>query len=259
MKREVKVLVAISGTVILLVLIGLQFLRKEPRSTLNQSSDEQSTSVSPAQPFGELGLPFDPKDLGNKDRLFSPFGVVRHSRDTANVGHGGIDFPLSAGDPIYAVADGAILKKQPADGGNGSDMLLTIAPGSSEGEAWIFKYEHIDLAQGIDIGTRVTKGQRIATSTISPEGNNHLELSYVFNNHSYFRNHTCWVDYLEPIAKQKLEATFNELASQSTFKELWQTAKEEEKYSYRGLLDTGKYPKGPQLCYPPGTDARVAL
>lgn len=193
--------------------------------------------------------------MSQGEELLSPFGVIRHSRDSS-IGHSGIDFPLKRGGAIYAAADGSIIKHQVEDPGGGKTVDILIRPGARSGEGWVFKYEHINLYPGLEVGSQVTRSQKIGVNGFEKRGNNHLGLEYHFNNFSFSRDPACFVDYLEPEAKLELENAFNAIKNTPTFIASWRTANEEGRYQYRDLLDAAKYPNGPQLCYPPGTDAR---
>ena len=86
--------------------------------------------------------------------------------------------------------------------------------------------------------------------------NNHLQLTYLFNDYQYYQDHRCWVEYLVKDDARALERFFMELSETESFRESWRVASEEGNYQYRGLLDEGLYPDGLQLCYSPGTDVR---
>ena len=96
-----------------------------------------------------------------------------------------------------------------------------------------------------------------AWKVASGESNNHLQLTYVFNEEGFTRDHTCWVDQLDDEASSAIEAWFTQFKTSEDLLSGWSTAIDEGYYSLRGLLDEEEYPGGPQLCYEPGTDARV--
>jgi len=190
--------------------------------------------------------------------FISPFGPIRHSRDSGH-GHGGIDIPLDTGDPIFAVAGGVIITNDFAEDNRGGNIVdLLIEPGYREGEGWMFKYEHIILESGLDVGSEVKRGQLIGKTAMT-SGNNHLQLSYFFNDFKFDKNKICWVDQLEPADKNILEEKFNEIRNSQEFIELWENVNEEGYYSNRGLLDKENFPDGPQLCYPLGIDVRIPV
>ncbi len=135
--------------------------------------------------------------------------------------------------------------------------MLLISEGLREGEGWIFIYEHIKLEPGITIGSEVEKGQAIARNQLV-RSNNHLQLSYFFNDFKFSRNHTCWVDQLDLASEETLSTTFdNKIRIHTNFLTGWLNAIDEGKSSLKGLLDEDRYPDGAQLCYPQGTDVRV--
>ena len=205
-----------------------------------------------------LALPIVVNDIDTINGLLSPYGIIRKSGD-GGIGHGGIDFPLVNGSPIYAVAEGTIIKNYVEDVGGGKTVDVLIVPGEFQGEGWIFKYDHMALEAGLAVGSNVQKGQKIGTNAFEQRGNNHIGLEYHVNNFSIARTKICWVDLLEPTARQQLEDKFNQIKKTQTFLESWQTANAESYYQYKGLLNKTKYPDGPQLCYPLGTDTRVPL
>ncbi|QQG39661.1 MAG: peptidoglycan DD-metalloendopeptidase family protein [Candidatus Aenigmatarchaeota archaeon] len=200
-----------------------------------------------------LALPFDVEDL-HAGEMISPFGVIRGSKD-GGIGHGGIDFTIHKGDPIYAVADGEIIYNEKEDGQGGTVVDILIAP-VADGEGWIFKYEHIELLGELDVGSSVKKGEKIGESAIM-FGNNHLGLEYAFNDYAFYKDAACWVSLVEPGAQRALEDKFEELRADPAFVKLWETSESEGYYEYKGLLDEAEYPNGPRLCYELGTDARV--
>ena len=237
--------------------------------TPNQNHQNQDYEVQTRQPRdpwkdplppvpANLALPFTPKDIRKTDGLISPYGLVRHSRDTG-VGHGGIDFPLEFGSSIYAVVDGTIIKNEKEDNGGGNTVDVLILPNKFLGEGWIFKYEHITLEPELMIENRVQKGQKIGINALKQGDNNHIGLEYHIKNFTIARTKICWVDLLEPTVRQQLEDEFNQTKKTQAFLESWQTANEEGYYQYKGLLDKTKYPDGPQLCYILGTDARISV
>lgn len=208
-----------------------------------------------------LALPIAAKDINVIDGLLSPYGIVRHSRD-GGIGHGGIDFPLGGDSPIYAVANGTIIKnslEESETSGAGRTVDVLIVPGVMQGEGWIFKYDHINLDPGLAVGSSVQKSQKIGTNAFKQRGNNHIGLEYHIRNFTIARQKICWVDRLESSARQELENEFNQIKNIAAFIQSWQTANEEGYYQYKGLLDRTRYPDGPQLCYSLGLDARVPM
>ncbi len=205
-----------------------------------------------------LALPFRLNDMSKStEGLISPFGIVRHSRDQAQYGHGGVDIPLPNGAPLYAVADGLIKSYEMKDGEGGYYLGLLVADGVRQGEGWRFLYEHVYLVPGLKVGSRVKKGDSIATNALPTNRNSHVGLEYLFNNYRYVKNHACWSNFLQENDRKALVEKFNQLTVTQKFIDQWLNAAEEGKYQMRELLNKSKFPSGPQLCYPPGTDARV--
>lgn len=229
---------------------------EEPLPTPTQ----QGVSHDDAAPVPTgLTLPFDASASRQERDFISPFGVVRKSNDLPEFGHGGIDVPMANGAPIFAVGDGVIRDVEPSvDSRPGSvvELLLTDDPDAKLG--WIFLYEHIDLEPGLEVGAVVKRGQQIGSNAMATgESNNHLQLTYVFTEEGFTRDHTCWVDQLDDEASSAIDAWFGQYTASEAFLSGWNTAIGEGYYTLRGLLDTDVYPDGPQLCYEPGTDARV--
>ena len=218
------------------------------------------TGINPDVPVVDLALPINPADLTWQNGGFiSPFGLVRKSQDRVAVGHGGIDLPLSFGAAIYAVVDATVLSVTPSGDNRASDVvMLLLQPGVRAGEAWIFLYEHISLEPGIADGDTVVRGQLMARNAM-PTGvsNNHFELAYAFNDYSFYRQKTCWVEQLETGARATFVEQFEgTIRVAPIFLQGWGTATGEGMYPYRALLDPDLYPDGPQLCYGAGTDVR---
>lgn len=221
-----------------------------------QFRDSWRDPVPPAPT--NLALPITVGDVDTIQGLLSPYGIIRKSGD-GGIGHGGIDFPLVPRSSIYAVANGTIIKNNVEDGGGGKTVDVLIVPGKFQGEGWIFKYDHLALESGLAVGSTVQKGQKIGINAFEQRGNNHIGLEYHVENFTIARTKICWVDLLESMAQRQLEDEFNKIKNTQTFLESWQTANAENYYQYKGLLDKTKYPDGPQLCYPLGTDARVPM
>ena len=231
----------------------------EFRPTVSPTSalDDDHSQVKPSAPPDNLSLPFGTEDVGGGNEFISPFGIIRHSRDAGH-GHSGIDIPLNANAPIYAVADGAILSAaMSSDGAEGSDVKLLLS--GSRGEGWGFLYEHVALEPGITVGIAVTKGQLIARNGLTTDRrNNHFQLSYMFNEYTFYRDHRCWVDHLDPSSRKLLLDYFNSPETVAKLSGQWKTASEEGMNAYKELLNIERFPEGPQLCYLLGLDARVS-
>ena len=218
--------------------------------------DDHSSQVESSDHPSDLSLPFNIENVGGSNEFISPFGIIRHSRDKGH-GHGGIDIPLNENAPVYAVADVTILSSEKSsDGVGGFDIKLLIS--GSGGEGWGFLYEHVMLVSGITVGSKVTKGQLIARNGLTTDRrNNHLQLSYMFNDYTFFRDQRCWVNYLDPISRKSLLAYFDSIKTTEKFIAQWETASEGGTKAYKKLLNKERYPEGPQLCYPLGLDVRV--
>ena len=226
-----------------------------PPRAATRTDGEPETGSPPAG----LALPFRADDVDGGGGFFSPFGVVRRSQDRAEFGHSGIDIPLRHGAGVRAVADGLIVAVAPSlDGRPGSTVTLLIEEGGRPGEGWAFLYEHVTLAGERAVGSRVHRGEVIAHTPLHPlEANNHLQLTYLFNDYRYYRSHTCWAAQLAPDARAALQERFDSVRAGDGFISGWNTVEEEGAFAYRGLLDRSRFPDGPLLCYPPGTDVRT--
>ena len=192
--------------------------------------------------------------------IVNPFGVVRSSRDLAELGHSGIDLVSAQGTAIHAVGDGLIISVDAAtDGFPGDAVRLLLSTGAPEGEGWVFLYEHISLLVGLDVGSTVTRGEQIATNPLEIGRSNHLELAWVFNNFLFHRDQRCWVVHLERAERTALENRFNDvLRVHPDFVGVWsQVDFNEGMLPFKELLNIATYPDGPQICYPKGTDVRV--
>ena len=215
---------------------------------------EGHSRIETSAPAGDLALPFRVEDLAGG--FISPFGIIRHARDAGH-GHGGIDVSLKARAPVYAVADGTILSaERSSDGAGGFDVKLLIS--GSDGEGWGFLYEHVVLEPGLAVGSRVSKSQFIARNGLTTNRrNNHLQLSYMFNDYAFFRDQTCWVDHLDPSSQTSLLDYFGSAEIKERVITQWGTAIEEGMKAYTELLNEERFPEGPRLCYPMGLDVRV--
>ena len=228
----------------------------QPTVSATPQPDDRKASVEPQDPPRDLVLPFRTEDVGGSNEFISPFGIIRHSRDSGH-GHGGIDIPLNRNAPVYAVTDGAILSaEESSDGAGGFDVKLLIL--GSGGEGWGFLYEHIELEPDIYVGDTVTKGQLIGRNgLITDRRNTHLQLTYLFNDYKFYRDQRCWVDHLDPSSKSTLLNYFDSIKATEKFIAQWQNASEEGMKALSELLDQERFPDGPQLCYPLGLDVRL--
>jgi hypothetical protein len=216
------------------------------------TGSETSTKTSENTPPSGLALPFDQSDLNLTTAVINPFGPVRFSMDN-NIGHGGIDIPLSYNAPIYAVSIGIIVEVlEGSEGGGGKDIKLLIGATERADEGWIFIYEHVVLASGIELNSSLAKGQLVGTVPASLP-TNHMQLTYWKN--TYNTNSLCWIAQLE---SSDFEDYFLEtIRNTANFISSWNDIIQEGYYPFRAFLDTSNYPDGAQLCYPMGTDVRL--
>ena len=214
---------------------------------------DQPSSTSPSN----LALPVALSGI-NLRGVINPFGVVRSSLDRQSVGHPGIDIPSNTGASLFAVADGVIVSAAAMnDGLPGSAVRLLIAEGATPGTGWAFLYEHVTLAAGLGVDSRVTRGQLLATNAQDPAFTNHLELSWVFNDYTFAGSQTCWVPQLGAGAQASFTHTFDhELRTDQRFIDAWMSVTREGRLPFRELLNIERFPAGARPCYAPGTDVR---
>ncbi len=215
----------------------------------------KETSDTTKPPAG-LYLPFNISDINEQQGVVNPLGVVRFSQDQPEYGHSGIDIPLNQGAPITAVSSGTIVAiKSSGDQWGGQDIVQLLTP-TSPGEGWAYLYEHVIPSPSLKVGDEVKTGDIIATKAAPPSFTAHFQLSYVFNNYEFNQGMECWVELLKPTSKEQLLTWWEKYSSTTTFTESWRLNTEESKAPFRNLLDKNKFPEGPKLCYPPGTDVR---
>ncbi len=213
------------------------------------------TTQGTPPPNPTFALPFAIEDIDLIQKLLNPFGPIRHSRDTG-IGHGGIDMPLQTGAAFFAVEDGVIVEVLPGSGGRpGNDVKLLIGAEEPAQAGWIFEYEHIALEPGFGENSLLTRGQLFARTPDPPVTSYHLQLSYWEN--TFTSNSRCWVDFL---VDSTFARHFNEaIRTDSMFVSSWEDAEAEGQHQFRAFLDPKRYPEGPQLCYPIGTDVRIPV
>ena len=217
-----------------------------------------ATGSSRVVPQG-LALPVNLADITVARQTLTPFGLYRHSKDREGLGHGGIDLPMVASAPFYAMAAGTIVSDTPSvDFRPGRVIVMRITSGDRAGEGWVLIYEHITLAPGLRVGSDLRRGQLLGNNAMDPGvSNNHVELAYAFNNLEFWRLKTCWPDQLADADRTFLSVRFNDtIRTNEAFIASWRTAADEGFYPYRALLDAARFPEGAQLCYPVGTDVR---
>jgi murein DD-endopeptidase MepM/ murein hydrolase activator NlpD len=203
-----------------------------------------------------LSIPFDINDINPLEGEVNPLGIVRFSKDQSDVGHPGIDIPLKQGSSVYAVDDGrVVLIDSASDPWNGMKVFQLLKE-TGKGTGWAYNYEHIKLAEGVEVGSELKKGDLVGTKA-APDGfTAHFQLSKVFNDFKYTSDAQCWPDFLISDEKTRLDSWWEEYSSTQHLINSWDTTFEEDKYPFRGLLDVSRYPSGPQLCYSLGTDVR---
>ncbi len=213
---------------------------------------------NPSRPPANLTMPVPIVKISSSP--IDPFGVIRWSLDTGG-GHPGIDLSISSGDPIYAVADGVIVnlsapqEQNPGGGGilPGYKITLYIGSDPDAKSGWVFFYESVELEPGIGLNSRVKRGQVIGRNAGM---GHHLELAYAFDGFSTRESRVCWADQLEASEKAAFFDRFNSIRASNAFINYWQNNQRNGQFPFQGLLDTGRYPAGAQLCYPLGTDVR---
>ncbi len=209
-----------------------------------------------------FALPVNLDDVTVVRQTLTPFGLYRHSKDREGLGHGGIDLPMVASAPFYAMAAGTIVSDTPSvDFRPGRVIVMRITSGDRAGEGWVLIYEHITLAPDLRVGSELRRGQLLGYNAMDPGvSNNHVELAYAFNNLEFWRLKSCWPDQLADADRTSLSDQFNNtIRTSAAFIASWRTAVSEGFFPYRALLDTARFPDGAQLCYPVGTDAREPL
>ena len=108
------------------------------------------------------------------------------------------------------------------------------------------------------MGSTVTKGQLIGRNGLTTNcRNSHLQLTSMFNDYKFYRDQRCWVDHLESSSQNDLLDYFDSIKIQEKFIAQWQGSNEEGMKAVSELLNTGRFPEGPKLCYPLGLDVRV--
>jgi len=85
----------------------------------------------------------------------------------------------------------------------------------------------------------------------------HIDLRYYSDGFSgYSGEFVCWVDNLESGDRAELQSAWDSAKVTDEFIQGWSTLVMEGNYIFKGFLDSEKFPDGPQMCYPIGTDVR---
>jgi hypothetical protein len=218
---------------------------------------EKDKNLEESNPIpSDISMPFRIEDIHPSRGDVNPLGVVRFAKDQGNIGHNGIDIPLNQDAPIYAVADGRVVRIVSAGDPWGGMGLYQILRDDGNGEGYAFIYEHIEIAEGVEVGTELKRGDIVGTK-IAPAGFTlHLQYSKVFNNFEYTDKMECWPEFLSNGEKAILDSWWEDYRKSDRLISAWDSVFEEGAYPFRGLLDESKYPEGPQFCYPFGTDVR---
>lgn len=256
----------IVGTIIAVVILGSFFLKSNEADLFSSDTEkadlqeeifkfQNETEESPGIVF-EFSLPFKIEDIDFFNGEINPVGVVRFGKDQPDIGHSGIDVPLNQYSEIFAVDDGEVVQIKTAGDPWGGMGITQLLEKTAEGEGWGFIYEHLIPKEGLRVGDMVKKGEVIGTKAAPAGFTAHFQMSKLFNNFEYTNDTQCWPDYLESEQSNALSSWWNEYRESRHLRDSWNTTFEEGKYAFRGLLDTLKYPDGPQLCYPLGTDVR---
>ena len=221
-----------------------------PQKNVVEESDSAPESALPAP--NDLVLPLLVDDIDIEENIFSPFGLVRSSAD-GELGHNGIDIPISFDDIVVAVADGKIIENTVAtDGGGGYVVRLLVQDGDQEGEGWVFRYDNVELTNGIDVGSTVKKATLLGRSRTANRST-HFGLEYMYDNYTESTDHRCWIQNLRQQDRDTINIEFEILRVRNHFKTGWEKETIESMYPYRKIITTAELP---QLCYPRGTDYR---
>jgi len=256
-----------TSSVFILILISAAFFfftknhspmsaEKNVPTNISSSSASNEPKTETKSVKGSLFVPFQTKDIDEKNGEVNPMGIVRFSKDMPEFGHGGIDIPLFKGAPITAVADGEIVLLGSAEDPWGGEEIFQLLEKTGEGEGLAFIYEHITIVKGLKNGDKIKKGDLLGNKTAPTGFTAHFQLTSLFNNFQFSRDDQCWVDFLEKSEKEKLISWWDKYKKSEHLVNSWNTNVEDGKFPFKGLLDTSKYPDGPQFCYPPGTDVR---
>ena len=79
--------------------------------------------------------------------------------------HHGIDIATPEGTPLLAVADGIIVTSHTGPSIGGIMLVVQHLPAAAKAESYVYAvYKHLQSRSPLSPGTKVSKGQRIATS-----------------------------------------------------------------------------------------------
>lgn len=133
-----------------------------PKQDISDKQYDESECESDSKCAGGAGC-IDVSPVGKVNRVSSSFGYREHPVTGKWTGHKGVDYAADYGTPVYAAADGVIQERRyqfNASSGTGWGNMILIKHDSPEGSQT--RYAHLAcFADGISVGSRVTKGQLI--------------------------------------------------------------------------------------------------
>jgi len=262
-----QIIVAVFVVIGILIVAGIFMISNKNSDPQYQNQDEISEISSDIRQVGDhdgqssslpsgLSLPFNIEDIDENKGEINPIGVVRFSKDEGLTGHSGVDIPLFDNSPVYAVSEGEIVVIKSAGdpwGGMGLYQILSV---TGVGEGWGFIYEHIKIADGLEVGDNLKRGDLVGTKAAPAGFTAHFQLSHHFNNYEFTKDVRCWPDRLSSDASEKFISWWDKYRTSEVLLNSWKTNVEEGQYPFRGLLDDTQFPGGAQLCYELGTDVR---
>jgi murein DD-endopeptidase MepM/ murein hydrolase activator NlpD len=124
--------------------------------TADASGGNTSPSNTQGSFFKSLPLPRGSWRVG-------PNGHFWDCRSGCGRPHHGNDLHAKAGTPVFAVADGVVTRVKYNGGGYHWYIIIKHDATGPSGRRYNTLYGHIEVAQGLKVGQRVTAGQQIAT------------------------------------------------------------------------------------------------
>lgn len=103
-----------------------------------------------------LGRPLPPAHGSWRAIVSSGWSRPRPNHPSGPDIHRGIDIPAPTGTPVYAMADGVVLKYNPTDNQDAGIWIALEHP-----QAVVSRYMHFSKISPLPVGTRVRKGQQI--------------------------------------------------------------------------------------------------
>ncbi len=231
---------------------AISYVKGFPVSQPDKSDSVFSTPEFP--PPTNLGLPYGMSDLDLEHGASHPLGVLRFVKDKQP--HPGIDLQLYDGAKILAMGDGSI-QKISKEGSFPGDMGIIL---QIEETLWGVNYEHFIPDADLYVGKKISKGEQIGIFSggyTEIPASIHIDFRYYPDGFSgYSGEFVCWVDNLESDGMAELQSAWDNAKVTDEFIEGWSNLVMEGNYIFKGLLDSEKFPDGPQMCYPFGTDVR---